>query len=74
LPGKLQNLTWFDAHHLLSNRDGKLYWSEYDGTNRVELGADYGVLPAYSTPDERSVVTYRPDGQLVKIDQLLIKP
>ena len=72
-PGNLQAISWFDSYHLLSTRDGKLYWSEYDGTNRVELGLAYGALPAYGTADGKSLVTFRPDGQQVRIAQVQIK-
>jgi WD40 repeat protein len=73
-PGKLVALSWFDNHHILANRDGKLYWSEFDGTNLVELGQAYGPFAGYGTADDRSVVTYRPDGGSgVRITQLLIK-
>jgi hypothetical protein len=73
-PGTLQSITWFDNHHLLANRDGKLYWSEYDGANVVDLGALYGQFPAYGTADERSIMLFRPDGQVVRVDQMLIRP
>jgi hypothetical protein len=72
-PGKLLALSWFDDHHILANREGKLYWSEFDGTNLVELGQAYGQYAGYGTSDGRSVVTYRPDGGQVRITQLLIK-
>jgi hypothetical protein len=73
-PGQLSNLTWFDTYHLLATRGDHLYWSEYDGANRVDLGPAAGILPGYGTADNRSVVVFRPVGQSVRLMELLIKP
>jgi hypothetical protein len=72
-PGNLLALTWFDNYHLLANRDSKLYWSEFDGANQVELGSAAGNFPAYSTADIKSLLTFRPDGQQVRLEQVQIK-
>jgi hypothetical protein len=40
----------------------------------VDLGALYGQFPAYGTADERSIMLFRPDGQVVRVDQMLIRP
>jgi hypothetical protein len=73
-PGQLTALTWFDTFHLLLTRDGHLYWSEYDGGNLVDLGPEGAGLPGYGTADGRSVVTFRPVGQTVRLMELLVKP
>jgi hypothetical protein len=73
-PGQLAALSWFDNFHMLSTRDGRLYWSEYDGANRVDLGPAVAALPGYSTGDGRSVVTFRPVGQTVRLMMLVVKP
>jgi hypothetical protein len=73
-PGQLSNLTWFDTYHLLATRGDHLYWSEYDGANRVDLGPAAGILPGYGTADNRSVVVFRPVGQSVRLMELLVKP
>jgi hypothetical protein len=76
-PGKLSHLTWFDNYHLLTVRDGKLYWSEFDGANRVELGAAVGGLPAHSTADMKNVLVFRPVGEgvgaTVRLTQVQIR-
>ena len=58
-PGKLQQLTWFDNAHLLTIRDGRLYWSEYDGANRLDLGPA-GNLPAQHSSDFKSIYVTQP--------------
>jgi len=73
-PGQLSSLTWFDSYHLLLNRDGHLYWSEYDGANRVDLGLASGDLPGYGSADVKSVVMFKPDDQKVQLTQLHIRP
>ncbi|MDB5178732.1 MAG: hypothetical protein JWN01_675 [Patescibacteria group bacterium] len=73
-PGQLASLSWFDSYHLLLNRGGRLYWSEFDGANRVDLGAVAGNLPGYSSADQRSVVTFRPDGVKTQVAQIKIRP
>jgi hypothetical protein len=72
-PGNLLALSWFDNYHLLANRDGKLYWSEFDGANLVELGLAAGNFPAYGTADLKSLVVWQPDVAQVKLDQVQIK-
>ncbi len=72
-PGALTAMTWFDNFHILAIRDGGLYWSEFDGTNAVNLGKTYGILPAYSDTDSRSVLVYQPTETAVKITQLQIR-
>ena len=73
-PGQLASLSWFDGYHLLLNRGGRLYWSEYDGANRVDLGAAVGALPGYGTADLRSVMAFRPDGVKTQVMQVKIRP
>lgn len=72
-PGKLSVLTWFDENHLLSNREGQLYWSEFDGANRVDLGKILSTLPAYADPDAKGIVQFRPSDTEVKIIQVQIR-
>ncbi|HVQ44877.1 MAG TPA: PEGA domain-containing protein [Candidatus Saccharimonadia bacterium] len=71
--GTLSAVTWFDDEHLLSNRDGELYWSDFDGTNQVDLGRGYGVLPAYGDADTRGVIVFRPTDTGVRVLQLQIR-
>jgi hypothetical protein len=72
-PGQLLSYSWFDSYHLLLNRGGELYWSEYDGTNRIDLGPAYGGFPGYGTSDSKSIVTFRPLGSGVRILLLSLK-
>jgi hypothetical protein len=72
-PGVLSSLTWFDNYHLLSVRDGRLYWSEYDGANRVDLGPAAAPLPAHRSADFKSIITYQPEGSSVRINTLKIR-
>ena len=72
-PGQLTSLAWFDDFHLLTVRDGQLYFSEFDGANRVPLGSVVGGLPAFATSDSKSVVTYRQDAKGVRIEQVQLK-
>jgi hypothetical protein len=72
-PGTLLSMTWFDNFHLLSNRSGELYWSEFDGTNLVDLGKGYGTMPGYSDADSKLVITYQPTQTGLKIVQLQIR-
>jgi WD40 repeat protein len=72
-PGNLQVMTWFDDEHLLSSRDGKLYWSEFDGANSINLGAATAGLPAYADSGKKNVVLYRPSDKDVKVTQLQIR-
>lgn len=72
-PGQLSALTWFDNYHLLTSREGVVYWSEFDGANLVALGMTVAGFPAYGSADFKSVVSFRPDGQLVRITQSQIK-
>jgi hypothetical protein len=72
-PGNLQVMTWYDDSHILSNRDGKLYWSEFDGANSVSLGDGEGKLPAYNSPDGRLIYVYRPVDTGVQIKSLKIR-
>jgi hypothetical protein len=73
-PGNLSALSWYDSYHLLTNRGGELYWSEYDGANRVDLGPVSGNFPAYGTGDSKSLVYFKPEVQSVKVVQEVIKP
>ncbi|HEY6736629.1 MAG TPA: PEGA domain-containing protein [Candidatus Saccharimonadia bacterium] len=59
-PGVLQRLTWFDNAHLLTIRDGQLYFSEYDGANRVNLGAVAADAPAEHSSDFKSIYVTQP--------------
>ena len=72
-PGALTSMTWFDNFHILAIRGGELIWSEFDGANRVDLGKTYGILPAYSDADSKSILVYRPTETAVKISDLLIR-
>ncbi len=72
-PGTLSALTWFDNYHLLTNREGKLYWSEFDGANRAELGTAYGLFPAYNTADMKSVVMFGLNEQSTRISEVQLK-
>jgi hypothetical protein len=51
-----------------------LYWSEYDGANRVDIGPVSGNFPAYSSADLKSLIFFKPETQLVKVVQEVIKP
>lgn len=73
-PGELAALSWFDKFHLLLTRGGHLYWSEYDGANRVDLGPAAGAFPGYGSSDFKSVNVFRPEGQNIRLTNLLIKP
>ncbi|HUD11393.1 MAG TPA: PEGA domain-containing protein [Candidatus Saccharimonadia bacterium] len=73
-PGQLLSLSWFDNYHMLLNRSGEMYWSEFDGANRVDLGPAYGDFAAYGTSDAKSIVTFRPLGSGVRILLLSLKP
>ena len=72
-PGRLSVLTWFDENHLLANREGRLFWSEFDGANRVDLGKAQGIFPAYADPDNKAVIEFRPAEAGVKITQVQIR-
>ncbi len=72
-PGNLASLTWFDNYHLLANRDGELWWSEFDGANAVDLGKTAGGLPAYSDADRKAVIMFKPTANAVKLTSLLIR-
>jgi hypothetical protein len=72
--GALANLTWFDSDHLLANRDGRLFLSEFDGANSIDLGAVSGALPGYGSADGRAVIMYGPSEAGVKVNQLVIRP
>ena len=58
--GNLTSLTWFGNSHLLAVKGDELYWSEFDGANSVDFGKVYNGLPAYSDPDNKSIIQYRP--------------
>jgi hypothetical protein len=73
-PGQLSSLSWFDNYHLLVTRNGHLYWCEFDGANRVDLGVATGVLPGYGTADFKSVVMFRPEGAKTQVAQIRIRP
>jgi WD40 repeat protein len=66
-------LTWFDDSHLLTVRNGELTFSDFDGTNSVDLGKDYGSIPGSSTWDGRFVVMYQAETAGVKIAELQIR-
>lgn len=73
-PGQLTSLTWFDDHHMLTTRDGRLYWSEFDGANRVDLGPVAGTLPAYGAYDGKAIVLFKSMTEGVRLTQMVIKP
>ncbi len=74
-PGKLTGLTWFDNFHMLVTRDGRLYWCEFDGANRLDLGAVAGEVLAYRTADFKSLVVLRPGTKgAVWFEQMEIRP
>jgi PEGA domain len=72
-PGQLAALSWFDNYHLLTTRDGRLYWSEFDGANRVDLGTAAGGFPGYGSSDQKSVVMFQPAGLDVRVAELGIR-
>jgi hypothetical protein len=72
-PGRLAALNWFDNYHLLTTRDGRLYWSEFDGANRVDLGVAAGGFPGYGSSDQKSVVMFQPAGLNVRVAELGIR-
>jgi hypothetical protein len=72
LPGSLTALSWWDSYHMLQNRSGRLYWSEYDGSNRVNLGLAYSTFGAYNTPDQKSLVTFKSQASGVELLELRI--
>jgi hypothetical protein len=65
-PESLTSITWFDNYHLLTVRGGKLYLSEYDGFNVVDLGVMSATL-AVPTNDYKSVLMTAPAGGGVAI-------
>jgi len=81
----LTNVNWYDNFHLLLTEAGHLQLTEFDGANTVDLGAESGTLPAYSTVDLRSVVAFMPppppapnagvlpDGSL-QVEEITIRP
>jgi hypothetical protein len=69
----LANLTWFDNFHLLITRNGRLFWTEFDGANTVSLGDTVGALPGYSSGDQKQIEYFAPDGAKTKITQLTIR-
>jgi hypothetical protein len=71
-PGALSSVTWFDNDHLLSSRDGQLYWSEFDGANAVNLGKATS-LPAYADADSKAIFLYQPSDISTSIIQLQIR-
>jgi hypothetical protein len=73
-PGQLESITWFDNYHLLSNRSGILYWSDFDGTNRIELGPVEGAFPVYSTSDMQSLIAFRPEKTSISITREQMLP
>jgi hypothetical protein len=58
-PDASATLTWFDDSHLLSVHGGQLTFSDYDGTNTINLGKNFGTIPGSSTWDGRYVVMYQ---------------
>ncbi|HEY2004628.1 MAG TPA: PEGA domain-containing protein [Candidatus Saccharimonadia bacterium] len=73
-PGNLEALNWFDNYHLLLTRSGRLYWSEFDGANRVDLGTGIAGLPSYGSSDTKSLTLFSPDGDNVRIEQAIVRP
>jgi hypothetical protein len=55
-PGTLTHLDWLDSYHMLVVRSGRLYVSEFDGTNRVDLGEVTTGQPAYGSADGHTAV------------------
>ena len=66
-------MTWFDDFHFLTNRDGVLTLSEYDGQNGVVMGKVYGGFAAYGNTDNHYVILDSPDVAGVKINELQIR-
>jgi hypothetical protein len=58
---------------MLAVRDGRLYWSEYDGANRVDLGPAVTPLPAHRSSDFKSIIAFQPEGSAVRINFLKIR-
>lgn len=72
--GLTSAMTWFDNYHLLSTRDSRVIWSEYDGANDVDLGSAQGSLAAYGSSDTRTVYSFATAGDAVRIIQTTIRP
>ncbi len=47
-------LSWFDNAHLLTTRNGELFWSEFDGANTRDLAKTTGL--GYSTADQKAIL------------------
>jgi hypothetical protein len=76
-PGALSQLTWFDNAHLLMVRDDHVYWCEYDGANRVDLGMAVAGLPAQHSADFRTIYVTQPGASPTAAQELvslLIRP
>jgi hypothetical protein len=71
-PGNLSYLSWFDNYHLLTNRSGSLYWSEYDGSNLIKLGPVDQSFSVYGTSDAKSITEFKPEPNGVQVAQLQI--
>ncbi len=73
-PGTFENMTWFDDYHMLVTRGNELYWCEYDGANRVDLGTVATGLPAYSvvSSNPKALVEFAAAPAGVHITQLQI--
>jgi PEGA domain-containing protein len=75
-PGTFSTLTWFDDYHMLVTRGNQLYWCEFDGANRVALGAVATGLPAYSnvSSNPKALVEFAAAAAGVRITQVQILP
>lgn len=56
----LTHLSWYDGSHVLVNRQGQLQLAEFDGANMNDITKVGPAVPAYSTNDQRFIVTLRP--------------
>ncbi|MBW4061946.1 hypothetical protein HJC99_05235 [Candidatus Saccharibacteria bacterium] len=65
---------WFDNFHLLSNQNGRLIWTDFDGANGVDLGLTQATLSAGSSSDVKNVYVWQPTASAVQLTTLTIKP
>lgn len=69
-----QQISWFDPYHLVWNRDGQTYLSEFDGNYANVMSKTTGLAPV-GTADTKAVITTTPSSsgsinfQFIKIRQ-----
>ncbi len=57
--GVVTQITWDDNYHLLITEDTRLLWSDFDGTNQVDLGSSAPTMPGYSSSDQHSIFSFQ---------------